>query len=148
MHKTKIALSAFAALLYTGCASTTTSTPPPPQVSVLQYANLATAAGDTAARELAALCLSTPAQLDLVTCNKVKTQLLAIKSVVDQVTGEANKVSTVTPLPPGTETWATARANIAAIGATAIANVATGNTTLDSDISALTAFIKQITGVQ
>jgi len=134
-------------LILGGCAAKTTTTgttpavPTPPQVTVVQYAQVATAAGDTASRVLVALCTTTPPTVDLVTCNKVKTDLLAIKAAVDQIVTEANKV-------PGSETWAVARVNIAAIGATATVNAATGNTALDQDIAAVAAAVKLIMGVQ
>jgi hypothetical protein len=134
-------------LLLGGCVASaptvpgTPAVPTPPQVTVVQYANLATAAGDTAARVLVALCTPTPPALDLVTCNKVKTDLMTVKSAVDQIVAEANKVPTI-------ETWAVARVNIAAITATAAANAATGNTALDSDITSLLSLVKQIAAVQ
>ena len=120
---------------------TTPAVPNPPQVTVLQYAQVAQAAGDTAARVLVALCTTTPPTVNLTTCNQVKTQLLNIKGAVDQVVVEANKV-------PGSETWAVARVNIATIGATSAVNAATGNTALDQDIAAVAAAFKLILGVQ
>ena len=134
-------------LILGGCAAKTATTgttpavPNPPQVTVLQYAQVAQAAGDTAARVLVALCTTTPPTVNLTTCNQVKNDLLTVKSAVDQVVVEANKV-------PGSETWAVARVNIAAIGATAAVNAATGNTALDQDIAAVAAAVKLILGVQ
>ena len=142
-------LALFACMvLTTGCPAANTTTPAapadPPQVQVLKYAELATASGDTAAHVLVALCEPQPPTqpvLDLGTCNQVKTVLLAIKSFVDQSVVEANKV-------PATETWATARINIALAGAS-IANVATvNNPALQNDLNALVALVKQIQGVQ
>jgi PBP1b-binding outer membrane lipoprotein LpoB len=134
-------------LILGGCAAKTTTTgttpaaPTPPQVTVLQYAQVAQAAGDTAARVLVALCTTTPPTVNLTTCNQAKTGLLTVKGAVDQIVAEANKV-------PGSETWAVARVNIAAIGATATVNAATGNTALDQDIAAVAAAVKLIMGVQ
>jgi hypothetical protein len=134
-------------LMLSACAGTTattgtTPTPPmPPQVTVLQYAQVATASGDTAARVLVALCTPTPPVISLTTCNQVKNDLLKVKVAVDQIVVEANKV-------PTTETWAVARVNIATIGATAAVNAATGNTALDQDIAAVAAAVKLILGVQ
>ena len=136
-------------LILGGCAAKTTTigTPPvpnPPEVTVLQYAQVAQAAGLTASSLLVSLCVVNPPQtppLDLVTCNKVKNGLLTVKSAVDQIVVEANKV-------PGIETWAQARINIAAIIATATVNAATGNTALDQDIAAVAAAVKLIQGVQ
>lgn len=132
-----------------GCAATSATTTPgttppvptPPQVTVLQYAQLATASGDTIAHELVALCTSTPPAVNLTTCNQIKTGLLTVKAAVDQIVVEANKV-------PATESWPVARANIATIGATAAINAATGNTSLDTDIKSLSGFIQLILGVQ
>ena len=137
---------AVACLIISSCAvrattGTTPAVPTPPQVTVVQYAQVAQASGDTASRVLVALCTPTPPTVDLVTCNKVKTDLLAVKAAVDQIVTEANKV-------PGTETWAVARVNIAAIGVTATVNAATGNTALDQDIAAVAAAVKLIMGVQ
>ena len=136
-------------LCLTGCPAASTTTPAapanPPQVQVLQYAQLATAAGDTAAHVLVALCVPQPpattTALDLATCNQVKTDLLTIKSAVDQIVVEANKV-------PAIEPWTTARINIAMIGANVTLGAVVPNPALQSDVAGLEGFIKQILGVQ
>lgn len=127
-----------------GCKSNT-ATPvapaDPPQVTVLKYAQLAAASGDTAAHVLVALCTPTPPVIDLGTCNTVKTDLLTIKSAVDQIVVEANKV-------PNTKTWAVARVNIALIAANVTLGVTVTNESLQTDITNLEGLIKQIVGVQ
>jgi hypothetical protein len=118
---------------------------------VLNYANLSQAAGDTAARVLVALCTPNPPAISLVTCNKVKTDLLTIKAAQDQIVAQAMEVpasGSCTGVTTPCQLWASARVNIAAIGATAIITEATGNTQLDGDVAAIVAEIKQILGVQ
>jgi hypothetical protein len=132
----------------TGCPAANTTTPAapanPPQVQVLQYAQLATAAGYTAADVLVALCVppaGSTAALDLGTCNQIKTDLLKIQTGVNQIVVEANKV-------PGTETWAQARVNIVAIGANMVITTSVANPTLQADLVGLAALVQQIMGVQ
>jgi hypothetical protein len=71
----------------------------------------------------------------------VKTDLLTIKSAVDQIVVEANKV-------PNTKTWAVARVNIALIAANVTLGVTVTNESLQTDITNLEGLIKQIVGVQ
>jgi len=113
----------------------------PPQVQVLKYAQLATAAGDTAAHVLVALCTSKPPVIDLGTCNVVKTDLITVKNAVDQIVVEANKV-------PAQEPWAKARINIALIAASATVHATVQDPTLQSDIAGLMSIVRQIVGVQ
>jgi hypothetical protein len=134
-------------LVLCGCTTATAPvTPPapttmPPQFQVVQYAEAATAAGDTTSHVLAALCTGQTAVLDLGTCNQVKNVLLTVKTFVDQATAEANKV-------PNQEPWSTARINIA-LDAASIATAATvNNPALQSDLDALMNIVKQIWGVQ
>ena len=143
-----VALSMTAALLVMtgqiGC-KTNTATPAapadPPQVTVLKYAQLATASGDTAAHVLVALCTSTPPVINIGTCRTVKADLLTIKSAVDRIVVEANKV-------PDTESWAKARVNIAPILANVTLGATVSDPSLQADITALESLIKQIAGVQ
>jgi hypothetical protein len=133
----------------TGCPAANTTTPAapanPPQVQVLQYAQLASAAGDTTAHVLVVLCTpqapATTPTLDLGTCNQIKTDLLKIQTGVNQIVVEANKV-------PGTETWAQARVNIVAIGANMVITTSVANPTLQADLVGLAALVQQIMGVQ
>ena len=135
--------------LTTGCPAANTITPAapanPPQVQVLQYAQLASAAGDTTAHVLVVLCTpqapATTPTLDLGTCNQIKTDLLKIQTGVNQIVVEANKV-------PGTETWAQARVNIVAIGANMVITTSVANPTLQADLVGLAALVQQIMGVQ
>jgi hypothetical protein len=133
-----------------GCttgASTPIATPAapaavdPPQITVLKYAQLAAASGNTAAHVLAALCTSKPPVIDLGTCNTVKTDLIAIKGAVDQIVVEANKV-------PATETWVAARINIALIAAGATVHATVADASLQADITGLLGLVRQIVGVQ
>jgi amino acid transporter len=136
-------------LCLTGCPTANTAAPAapanPPQVQVLQYAQLATAAGDTAAHVLLALCVplspTTPAALDLGTCNQVKTVLLKAKTFVDAATAEANKV-------PATEPWSTARINIALAGVGVALPASVNSPELQTDLNSLGTLVNQILGVK
>jgi len=136
-------------LITCGCPAASTTTPAapanPPQVQVLQYAQLAAAGGDTASHVLVALCVplspTTPAALDLGTCNQVKTVLLKIKAFVDAATAEANKV-------PGTEPWSTARINIALAGVGIALPSTVSNAELQTDLNTLGTLVNSILGVQ
>ena len=141
-----VALSMAAAILVmAGCPAANTSTPSapadPPQVTVLKYAQLAAASGDTASHVLVALCTSTPPVIEIGTCRTVKADLLTIKGAVDQIVVEANKV-------PAVEPWSTARINIALIAANVTLGATVPDPSLQSDITALEGLIKQIVGVQ
>lgn len=131
----------------TGCPASTTPAAPanPPQVQVLQYAQLASAAGDTTAHVLVALCVplspTTPAALDLGTCNQVKTVLLKAKTFVDAATAEANKV-------PSTEPWSTARINIALAGVGVALPASVNSPELQTDLNSLGTLVNQILGVK
>ena len=113
----------------------------PPQITVLKYAQLAAAAGNTAAHVLAALCTSKPPVIDLGTCNTVKADLITIKGAVDQIVVEANRV-------PATETWAAARVNIALIAAGSTVHATVADASLQADITSLLGLVRQIVGVQ
>jgi hypothetical protein len=136
----------FCAILLVSCVHNTTPTTPtaptdPPQITVLKYAQLAAASGDTAAHVLAALCTSKPPVIDLGTCNAVKTDLITVKIAVDQIVVEANKV-------PATETWASAHINIAMIAAGVVIHTTVSDANLQADITSLMGLIRQIVGVQ
>jgi hypothetical protein len=145
--RTRSAFLTLAALTLAACTATTHPVTPPapaiaPQVQVLQYAQLATAAGDTAAHVLVALCTSKPPVIDLTTCNTVKSDLIQIKNVVDQIVVEANKV-------PAIEPWTTARINIGLIAASAAVHATVQDATLQSDLTGLLSIVRQqIVGVQ
>ena len=148
MKTTTISILLALTLALVGCTSPVIkqTTPPAPavapQVQVLQGAQLAAAAGNTAAHVLVALCTSKPAVIDLTTCNSVKTDLIAIKNAVDQIVVEANKV-------PATEPWTTARINIALIAASATIHATVQDATLQSDLAYLLSIVRQqIVGVQ
>ena len=147
MKTTTLSVLLALALALCGCTTTAKSGTPPapavaPQVQVLQYAQLATEAGDTAAHVLVALCTSKPPVIDLMTCNTVKSDLIQIKNVVDQIVVEANKV-------PSGEPWTTAHINIGLIAASAAVHAAVQDATLQSDLTGLLSIVRQqIVGVQ
>jgi hypothetical protein len=155
--KTALCVLLVAALALCGCTTSTKPVTPPapaiaPQLQVLQAANVAAAGGNLSAHVLVTLCVPPAGQaaaMDLVTCNKVSTALKAIKTFVDTVTIEANKVqSAVTAGTPAAYPWSVARINIAAAAIKITTMAAVSDPILQADINALTDQVAKILGVQ